>query len=147
MQITPRLGPPVAEEHGPVRGVSRAAPLIADVATCLAGVGMLVGMCLARSPQKMFWMDEVFTLVMVHGTTMGEMFASLKDTINAMPPAYFVCLWTWSRAFGTSELALRMFSCLCMCVAWFFCWRLLRTFCSRPAAATQPHVPTNPSRK
>ena len=131
-----RLGPPVTEEGGPVRDGSRAAALIADVTTCLVGVGMFVGIGLARSPQKLFWLDEVFTLVTVHDTTMGEMFASLKDTINAMPPAYFTCIWPWSRAFGTSELALRMFSCLCMCVAWFFCWRLLRTFCSRPAAAT-----------
>ena len=136
MLNTSRLGSMVTEEGSLVRDWSPAALRIGDVATCLAAVGMLVGMCLARSPQKLFWTDEVLTLVTVHDTTLGEMFASVKDTIIAMPPAYFARLWPWSKAFGTSEIALRMFSCLCMCLAWFFCWRLLRTSCSRATAAT-----------
>ena len=109
---------------------------IVDIFTCVASFAILVRHCLTRSPRKLFWTDEVLTLVMVRDTTLEQMFTSLKDTINAMPPTYFVCIWLWSQLFGTSEIALRLFSCVCVCLAWLLCWLLLRTFCSRLVAAT-----------
>ena len=84
--------------------------------------GVFVRHCLVTSSRKFFWTDEVLTLLMVHETSCKQMLAALRDTINAMPPTYFVCLWLWSKPFGTSELSLRMFSCLGICLAWPLCW-------------------------
>jgi len=110
--------------------------VICDILTWVAAFGVIIRHCLTRSPRKLFWADEVLTMVMVRDTTLSQMLASLKDTINAMPPTYFICIWLWSKCFGTSEIALRMFSCVCMCIAMLLCWFLLRTFCSRLVATT-----------
>ncbi len=109
---------------------SRAVAWIGTLLACAAVFGVFVRHCLVTSSRKFFWTDEVLTLLMVHETSCKQMLAALRDTINAMPPTYFVCLWLWSKPFGTSELSLRMFSCLGICLAWLLCWLLLRTFCT-----------------
>ena len=56
----------------------------------------------------------------------GYMLAASRDTINTTPPLYFVLCWGWARIFGDSELALRMFSSLSVCGAFWVMWKVLR---------------------
>jgi len=92
--------------------------------------------CTMRSPNQLFWTDEVLTATAVCDASLGETLASLHDTINAMPPTYFVGVWLWSQVFGSSDFALRLFSAVCVGLAWAFCWLILRTYCSRLTAFT-----------
>ncbi len=108
--------------------------VIGDLVTCCAAMGVLFLHCLFRSPRKLFWSDEVLTELAVRNASFSETLAALRDTINAMPPGYFTGLWLWSKAFGTSDFALRAFSSLAMGCAWILCWLLLRQFCSRLTA-------------
>ena len=114
------------------RALSRS--YIPDALICAAAFVVFAGYCILRSPKKVFWFDEVLTVIMVRGMSLGGMLDALRDKINAMPPTYFILVWAWSQAFGTSDLALRLFSSACMAAGWTFCWLLLRTFCSRPNA-------------
>jgi len=57
-----------------------------------------------------FWADEALTAYEA-----GQSFTAMLHTITSIettPPLYFVLIWIWSKAFGTSEVALRSISAM-----------------------------------
>jgi Dolichyl-phosphate-mannose-protein mannosyltransferase len=57
-----------------------------------------------------FWADEALT---AHEA--GQSFTAMLHTVTSIettPPLYFVLIWTWTKAFGSSELALRSISAM-----------------------------------
>ena len=54
------------------------------------------------------------------------MMIAFGDKFTNVPPLYFVLGWLWARAFGVTELSLRLFSALGMSVACFVTWITLR---------------------
>jgi Dolichyl-phosphate-mannose-protein mannosyltransferase len=57
-----------------------------------------------------FWADEALTAYEA-----GQSFTAMLHTVASIettPPLYFVLIWVWAKAFGTSEVALRSISLL-----------------------------------
>ncbi len=57
-----------------------------------------------------FWADEALTVYEA-----GQSFPAMLHTVASIettPPLYFVLIWVWAKAFGTSEVALRSISLL-----------------------------------
>lgn len=68
-----------------------------------------------------FWFDEAFTPVhVIHPSIVGTM-KTMSHTENS-PPLWYVCIWAWTRIFGTGVVAMRMLSALAgialVAVAW-----------------------------
>lgn len=55
-----------------------------------------------------FWADEALTAYEARQSLTGML--QLVTSIETTPPLYFVLIWTWAKAFGTSEVALRSIS-------------------------------------
>lgn len=90
------------------------------------GAAALVGVCIVASPRRAMWFDELLTLYVIQDMSFGQMWAACGDQINTSPPLYFILAWIWGKAFGTSALALRMLSCLCMATGCVALWAALR---------------------
>lgn len=75
-----------------------------------AGVALRSYDITARS----LWFDEAFSWRLIH-FSFAEMIA--RDAQDVHPPLYYVLLQGWSKGFGTSLLALRMFSVVCSATA------------------------------
>jgi hypothetical protein len=54
------------------------------------------------------------------------MMAALTDKINNAPPLYFTLGWIWAKLFTSSEVSLRLFSSVAICVALTLTWVTLR---------------------
>jgi hypothetical protein len=87
---------------------------------------MLIASCIIYSPKKFFWNDELFSYYFLSDPSFTHMWAAFHDKLNNTPPVYFFLGWGWSRLFGASELSLRLFSSLGICVACWFTWITLR---------------------
>ncbi|NTV62875.1 MAG: hypothetical protein HGA65_04975 [Oscillochloris sp.] len=74
---------------------------------------LLLSLCLVAYPDlaRDLWTDEAYT---ASYTTHPTLFTLLEDVRKneETPPLYFVGVWLWSYAFGSSEIALRAFSLL-----------------------------------
>ena len=75
-----------------------------------AGVALRSYDITARS----LWFDEAFSWRLIH-FSFAEMIA--RDAQDVHPPLYYIFLQAWSKGFGTSLLALRMFSVACSALA------------------------------
>jgi len=54
------------------------------------------------------------------------MMVAFADKFTNVPPLYFILGWLWARAFGVTELSLRLFSSLGMSIACVITWMTLR---------------------
>ena len=54
----------------------------------------------------------MFSFYLLDDPSFYHMMIALSDTINNSPPLYFVLGWVWAKIFSSSELSLRIFSCL-----------------------------------
>jgi len=88
---------------------------------------LLILLCILTSQRKYFWNDELLSLYLINDRSFSHMMAALSDTINNAPPLYFVLGWIWSKAFTSSELSLRLFSCLGICLSQTIVWLTLRS--------------------
>ncbi len=79
-------------------------------------------------------MDEVFTWQLVTDPCLRHMISAIADASDGAPPLYHTCLWLWSRAVGTSDLSLRLFSATCIAGAALATFDALRTRWSTPIA-------------
>lgn len=102
-------------------------PLLRELFFIFVGCIGLIIHCVIRSPRKLFWTDEILTWLPCN-SSFSELIDSLQDTINAMPPTYFVGVWSWSTVFGSSPMSLRLYSSCWMAVSWVFAYLLLRRF-------------------
>ena len=91
----------------------------------LAIASLLIS-CLLISAKKFFWNDELYSYYLLADPSFTHMLGAFHDKINNTPPLYFILGWLWARAFGSTELSLRLFSCLGMCIACVTVWLTLR---------------------
>lgn len=87
---------------------------------------VLLAYCLYYSGQKNVWMDEVCSYYPAAYPAFTQMLSYINDTIVWGHHLYFTLLWLWAKIFGTSALALRLFSALNMCITISVFWHLLR---------------------
>lgn len=91
----------------------------------LAIVSLIVS-CIYISANKFFWNDELFSYYFTSDPSFTGMLSAFHDKINNTPLLYFLLGWIWDKAFGSSELSLRLFSSLGMCVALVVTWVTVR---------------------
>jgi len=91
----------------------------------LASVSLLIS-CIMISSKKIFWNDEFYSYYLLSDPSFTHMLVAFHDKINNTPPLYFILGWLWAKAFGSTELSLRLFSSLGMCVACVVVWITLR---------------------
>jgi uncharacterized membrane protein len=97
-----------------------------DYAIPAIAVASLIASCIIVSSKKYFWIDELETYLLVGDHSFRHMMIAFGDKFTNVPPLYFVLGWLWARAFGVTELSLRLFSSLGMCVAFVVTWITLR---------------------
>ena len=89
-------------------------------------VASLIASCIIVSSKRYFWIDELFTYLLVGDHSFRHMMIAFGDKFTNVPPLYFVLGWLWAQAFGVTELSLRLFTALGMSVACFVTWITLR---------------------
>jgi hypothetical protein len=104
-------------------------PLVAKrweyIVPVLAVASLLVS-CVIISSKKLFWNDELYSYYFLSDPSFPHMLGAFHDKINNTPPLYFLLGWLWARVFGSSEVSLRLFSSLGMCLACVVIWIVLR---------------------
>jgi hypothetical protein len=95
------------------------------VIPALAVVSLIVS-CIIVSSKRYFWIDEIETYLVVGDHSFRHMMLAYGDKFTNVPPLYFVLGWLWARAFGVTELSLRLFTALGMSVACVVTWITLR---------------------
>jgi Dolichyl-phosphate-mannose-protein mannosyltransferase len=95
------------------------------VVPALAVASLLIS-CILVSEKKFFWNDELYSYYLLADRSFTHMLGAFHDKINNTPPLYFILGWLWARAFGSTELSLRLFSSLGMCIACVTVWVTLR---------------------
>ena len=89
-------------------------------------IGALLISCVIVSSKRYFWLDELETYLLVRDHSFRHMMIAFGDKFTNVPPLYFVLGWLWARAFGVTELSLRLFTSLGMSVACVVTWITLR---------------------
>ncbi len=84
------------------------------VASLLIPAAMLVGRFLTESPQKLLWLDELYTFYQVEGMNLGRFFESLSSGANLMPPVYFLIVWGLGQFVELTPTVLRGISVLAL---------------------------------
>jgi len=78
------------------------------------------------SPKKPFWIDELFSYYLVSAKSFATLFGAFHEELNTSPFAYFGLGWLWAKAFGASELSLRLLSSIGFSIAAILMWIVLR---------------------
>lgn len=86
----------------------------------------LIVSCGIVSYKKYFWNDELYSYYLLADQSFTHMLAAFHDKINNTPPLYFLLGWFWVRVFGSTELSLRLFSSVGLCIACVIVWITLR---------------------
>jgi hypothetical protein len=86
----------------------------------------LILSCIIISSKKYYWNDELYSYYFLSDQSFSHMLAAFNDKINNTPILYFLVGWVWARVFGSTELSLRLFSCLGFCIAAIVLWVTLR---------------------
>jgi len=89
-------------------------------------VGSLLISCIIISSKKFFWNDELYSYYLLADPSFTHMLGAFHDKINNTPPLYFLLGWLWTKAFGSTELSLRLFSSLGICIGCTAIWLVLR---------------------
>ncbi len=93
-----------------LRALARAGPISADVWALGALVALAVTIRIITIDNQSFWTDEALTAYEAQ-LPFGAMLNTVAH-VETTPPLYFVLIWGWAKAFGTSEAALRSVSTL-----------------------------------
>jgi hypothetical protein len=91
----------------------------------LLPVASLFISCLILSPKKYLRYDELLTFYLVTDKSFFHMLQALSKGVDQGMPLYYALVWFWVKLFGNIELSLRMFSCVSVCVACIFMYRVL----------------------
>lgn len=91
----------------------------------LSVVSLLIASAIVSS-KKIFWNDELLSLYLVSDRSFNHMMVAWSDRFNVAPPLYFILGWLWSKVFTPTELSLRLFSSLAICVSLTIVWITLR---------------------
>ena len=95
------------------------------VVPILAFTSLIIS-CIISSSKKYFWNDELYSYYFLADKSFTHMWVAFHDKINNTPPLYFLLGWVWARVFSPTELSLRLFSCLGICIACLIVWITLR---------------------
>ncbi|MEJ7828302.1 MAG: hypothetical protein WKF91_08910, partial [Segetibacter sp.] len=87
---------------------------------------ILIISCLIISNRKHYWNDELFSFYFVSDSSFFNMLRAFHDKINNSPILYFLFGWIWDKIFGSTEVSLRLFSSLAICMALVLVWVTLR---------------------
>lgn len=109
--------------------------LDAETVILVLGVAVLGVAFLILNWRTYFWGDEVLTSLLVSLPTPGRMLTAIADQADNSPPLFFLVGWVWARIAGTSELSLRLLSCLGIMLAFVVTWRTIRLAYSQGATA------------
>lgn len=73
--------------------------------------GLLLMLAMLNYPliSRDLWTDEAYTVSYTVHPTMSALLEDVRKN-EETPPLYFMSVWLWSRAFGTSEVAIRVLS-------------------------------------
>jgi hypothetical protein len=88
--------------------------------------GSLIVSCVILSSKRYLWNDELQSYLLFGDHSFRHMMIAFGDKFTNVPPLYFVLGWLWARAFGITELSLRLFTTLGMSVACVVTWITLR---------------------
>ncbi|GET35667.1 glycosyltransferase family 39 protein [Microseira wollei] len=91
----------------------------------LASLSLLIS-CAIASPKKYFWNDELLSYYLLTDPSLPHLMNAWGDTFNQSPPLYFILGWFWAKVFGNTDLSLRLFSSLAICVTLTLVWIVLR---------------------
>ncbi len=86
----------------------------------------LVISCLIISYRKYYWNDELYSYDFVSDHSFSNMLRAFHDKINNSHILYFVVGWIWDKVFGSTEVSLRLFSSIALCLALVLVWVTLR---------------------
>jgi hypothetical protein len=78
------------------------------------------------SPKKPFWNDELFSYYLLSAESFETLLGAFHDKLNNSPFAYFGLGWLWGKAFGVTELSLRLLSSIGFSIAAILMWTVLR---------------------
>lgn len=91
----------------------------------LATASLLIS-CTIVSSKKFFWNDELLSFYLLSDPSFTHMMVAWGDKFNQAPPLYFMLGWLWAKVFNATELSLRLFSSLAICLAFTLVWITLR---------------------
>jgi len=86
----------------------------------------LIISCIIISAKKIYWNDELYSYYFVSDPSFSKMLVAFHDKINNTPILYFAIGWVWDKVFGSSEVSLRLFSSMGMCLGLVAAWVTLR---------------------
>jgi hypothetical protein len=84
--------------------------------------------CILWSPHKQVWFDEIFTWREVSDPSLWHLYYAIQHGADGGQPLFYTTAWLWAKAFGTSVLALRLYSSVAICGALVVTWRAIRRF-------------------
>ena len=99
-----------------------------EVLLLCCSVASLIASCVIWSARKQAWMDEIFTWKEVSDRSLWHLYYAIQHGADGGQPLFYTTSWLWAKAFGTTVLSLRLYSCLCMCGALLVTWRCIRRF-------------------
>ena len=91
-------------------------------------IGLFIGLSLATVGRFSPWLDESYSATLIESSYSDII---RRTALDVHPPLYYLLLKTWSEAFGSSVVALRLFSLFCMTNAIVIAWRMFRRWYGR----------------
>lgn len=80
-------------------------------------------------------MDEIFTWKEVSDPSLWHLYYAIQHGADGGQPLFYTTAWIWAKAFGTSVIALRLYSSSAVCAALVITWRTIRRFYGLRATA------------
>ncbi len=99
-----------------------------EVLLLCCSVLSLITSCILWSPHKQVWMDEIFTWKEVSDPSLWHLYYAIQHGADGGQPLFYTTAWIWAKAFGTSVIALRLYSSCALCAALVITWRTIRRF-------------------
>ena len=84
--------------------------------------------CILWSQHKQVWFDEILTWREVCDPSLWHLYHAIQHGADGGQPLFYTTAWLWAKAFGSSVLALRLYSSVAMCGALVVTWRTIRRF-------------------
>src|ERR1700723_2062840 len=108
---------------------------LAETLLLCCSVLSLVVACGVCSRHKQAWMDEVFTWTELSDPSLWHLYYAIQHGADGGQPLFYTTAWLWAKAFGSSVLALRLYSSVAICGALVVTWGTLRRFYGEWATA------------
>lgn len=94
----------------------------------VASIASLVASCVLWSARKLAWADEVYSWQELRDPSLRHMLRAIQHGADGGMPLFYITGWLWCHTFGDHDLALRLYSCVCFCIALVVLWATLRRY-------------------